>query len=176
MTIKTYPYRPGGFTLIEVLIVLALIGVMTAIAVPSMARYVNNAKVSGAATEMLYGLRAARSQAMATGNVVTFCAASAANSSTCNTSGTADWANGWIMFSTKGGTASEDKRSNQIKGMTITSSQTTVNALTFAAGIGSTSTLTFTLCKTGAGSSTPGRQIVVGTNGKAVIKTYNTCT
>jgi type IV fimbrial biogenesis protein FimT len=63
--------RLSGFTLIEVLIVIALLGIVTALAAPGFASLVQNNRVQAAAGELQRALYYARSEAMSRGvNVV----------------------------------------------------------------------------------------------------------
>lgn len=52
-----------GFTLLEILVVLALIGVVTAIAAPSMQAFLNNQKLSTGQNQVYEGLHQAQSKA-----------------------------------------------------------------------------------------------------------------
>ncbi|OPL12393.1 MAG: hypothetical protein AVO39_04270 [delta proteobacterium MLS_D] len=54
---------PGGFTLVELMIVVALMGIMAAIAAPSFQTYMANNRLNGAARVVMTDLMYARSQA-----------------------------------------------------------------------------------------------------------------
>ena len=61
--------RPqAGFSLIELVVVIGLIGVMVAVAVPGIARYIRNYRIRGAASEVAGALQQARLRAI-TNNV-----------------------------------------------------------------------------------------------------------
>ncbi len=60
--------RSGGFTLIEVVIVVGIIGIVTATAVPSMSRYFENGRGRAAARSVADAFTIARAQAIRTGN------------------------------------------------------------------------------------------------------------
>lgn len=60
--------RGGGFTLIEVAIALAIIGVVTAMALPNVASYLENANGRAAAKSIADAFNFARAQAIRTGN------------------------------------------------------------------------------------------------------------
>ncbi len=63
--------HPSGFTLIEVLVVIALLGIVTALAAPGFASLVQNNRVQAAAGELQRALYYARSEAMSRGvNVI----------------------------------------------------------------------------------------------------------
>ncbi len=63
--------RLSGFTLIEVLVVIALLGIVTALAAPGFASLVQSNRVQAAAGELQRALYYARSEAMSRGvNVV----------------------------------------------------------------------------------------------------------
>lgn len=60
--------RSGGFTLIEVAIALAIIGVVTALTLPNVSRYLENANGRTAAKSIADAFNFARAQAIRTGN------------------------------------------------------------------------------------------------------------
>ena len=60
------PRRAAGVTMIELLVVLSLMGLMAAMAVPMLSGGVSGSELKGAAREVAAGLRFARSDAVAT--------------------------------------------------------------------------------------------------------------
>jgi type IV fimbrial biogenesis protein FimT len=92
-----------GFTLFEVLIVMLIVAVLAAFALPSMRQFVQNQQESSAASGLVSNLNYARSEAIkedlpvAGGAGVTLCASTGAgNPPSCDTT---NWASGWIVLS-----------------------------------------------------------------------------
>ena len=79
-----------GFTLIEAMIVLAVVALLLALAVPSFREFVIRNRLDGASQEFLTSLQLARSEATRRGAQVTLRLAGAA--------GSKDWGSGWTMF------------------------------------------------------------------------------
>ena len=96
--------RADGFTLVELLIGITIIGVLLALGAPSMATYLQNSKIGGAAANVAAGLQMARAEAIRRNGAVEFMLTNAAlgASSVANTA-TAD-ANGrnWIVRAASG--------------------------------------------------------------------------
>jgi type IV fimbrial biogenesis protein FimT len=89
-----------GFTLTELMAALSVLGVLVAIATPSLKQFAANSRISGSANSLVNALAVARSEALHQSTPVTVCAS--ANSQTCVD--TPDWSNGWIVFTDNAGT------------------------------------------------------------------------
>jgi type IV fimbrial biogenesis protein FimT len=79
-----------GFSLIELLVVMAIAAVLLGIGVPNMQQYVVSSRLSTAANDFFTALNLARSEAVRRGAQVTLITNGAANSR--------DWTSGWTMF------------------------------------------------------------------------------
>ena len=86
------PGNPDGFTLVELMVALAVIGILAVIATPSMTDLINNSRVSGQAEELVASLQLARGEAIRRNARVTICAGTGI---VC--SGSTAWAN-WTVF------------------------------------------------------------------------------
>jgi type IV fimbrial biogenesis protein FimT len=62
----------NGFTLVEVLVVMMIVGLLTAAALPAMRRHLANADIRGVAEEMRSGVEQARSEAIRRNTTVRF--------------------------------------------------------------------------------------------------------
>ena len=86
------PGKAEGFTLVELMVTLAVIGILAVIATPSMTNLISNSRVSGQTEEIVASLQLARAEAIRRNARVTVCAGA---STTC--SGSATWSN-WIVY------------------------------------------------------------------------------
>lgn len=86
--------RQQGYTLIELFTTLAVLGVVTALAVPNFRDFVRNNRATEEANALVGALALARSEAVTRGVPVSVCAS--ADNATC--SGDNDWSTGWIVF------------------------------------------------------------------------------
>lgn len=82
----------AGFTLLECLVVVAIVGVVTSLALPSYAQFIDREKISALSDEFAKTVTVARSAAIKSGVPVVLCASS--NGDAC----TADWSAGWMAF------------------------------------------------------------------------------
>ena len=67
----------SGFTLLELLLVVAIAGLLLAIGVPTMGDFVRNARITGAANDVMAALHFTRSEAIKRRLPVTLCASTA---------------------------------------------------------------------------------------------------
>jgi type IV fimbrial biogenesis protein FimT len=85
--------RQSGFTLVELLITLAIAGVLASIAFPNFKTTMQNGRLTTQANDLLGALVFARSQAVSTNRYVTVC--SSTDQTSCSSSNA--WASGWII-------------------------------------------------------------------------------
>lgn len=135
-----------GFTLVELMITLVLVGILATIGVPSFMNLIANNRLTVQTNELVSSLNLARSESIKRNSRVTVCRS--ANGTACG--GT--WNNGWIVFVDGGTAGSVDVGTDEIlrvfssagSSATLTANPTTVNAVQFQ-GIGLTTTVEFTL-------------------------------
>jgi type IV fimbrial biogenesis protein FimT len=89
-------FASRGFGLIELVIVIAIIAILTVIALPSYTRTMQLNRVVTDTNDLLAAMNLARNEAIARGRPVTVCAS--ANGTTCDGTGAADWSGGYIVF------------------------------------------------------------------------------
>jgi type IV fimbrial biogenesis protein FimT len=99
------PYCPpmkksSGFTLIEAVVVVAIIAILTALAAPSFKSLIQSNAMSSNVNSFLSDMRFARSEAVRRGGSVVMCGSKLPESTqSCNaSSATNGWVTGWIVF------------------------------------------------------------------------------
>ena len=85
--------RDDGFTLIELMIAIALVAILLATAVPALDDFTNDARQTGAINDFISSIHLARNTAITTNSRVTMCAS--ASGTNCELT---SWDSGWIVF------------------------------------------------------------------------------
>ncbi len=92
----------AGFTLLESLVVVAIIGALAAYGIPSFMQSLNRASVTSQTSAFASAIRVARSEAIRRGRMVTLCRSSNPEAATpacaVGAGGTTGWASGWVIF------------------------------------------------------------------------------
>lgn len=88
----------SGVTLIELLVTMAIMAVLSALAVPSMRQFVGNWQVSNAVNVFMGSLQLARAEAVKRGRTVRMCRSDNGRSCGAGNNLPDGWTSGWIVF------------------------------------------------------------------------------
>jgi type IV fimbrial biogenesis protein FimT len=87
-----------GFTLVELLVAMAVGAILLAIAIPGYAFLVNTNKLAAVTNELVIALQLARSEAIKRGQRVTVCKSASSSSVSPSCSNAVTWQQGWLVF------------------------------------------------------------------------------
>jgi len=87
-----------GFTLLELMLVVAIASVLLAIAVPAMGNFIRNSRITSAANDVMAGLHFTRSEAIKRRLPVTLCTSASAVTDLNPTCAASPLLTGWIAF------------------------------------------------------------------------------
>lgn len=92
--------RYSGFSLIELMVAVAILAIVAALAAPALQTFVSRSNMRGISADFTLAIQRARTEAINRNQCVGICMSSAtdATSPTCTSSGQ-NWGVGWIVFS-----------------------------------------------------------------------------
>jgi type IV fimbrial biogenesis protein FimT len=153
MTIRrTLPRRSAGFTLMELIVTVTILGILASIAAPSFREMMVDQRVKSASFDMTAALILARSEALKQNGRVTL----------TPSSGTTEWANGWTATGPDGATIGT--QGAYATGITIAGPTSIV--YTRSGRASSATTVTLQVGNSAAGSTVSPRCISVGVTGQ----------
>ena len=149
----------GGFTLVEMMIVIGVLGILIAIALPNFSQWIASERVRGAANDLYTGLMMARSEAMKR-NVQVDVGRSSGSST--------DWSAGWSVKLT-GGTVFQTQDANAAVTIAGPSAGTVSYSYTGRPAAASVDA-EFIVSSTSYASSVPNRYVCITLSGMPVVK------
>ena len=166
--------KQSGTTLLELMLVVAVSGILLTIGIPSFASIVSSGRVTNATNSMVASLHLARSEAIKRNSRTVLCPSTTGN--TCAASG--GWHQGWLVFHDSNNNAALDAGEAVIlsqpgmpDGFRLTGNDLVASYISYAP-VGATRTLsglyqlgTLTVCEA-SGSSVSARRIVISMTGR----------
>lgn len=90
--------RHKGWTLVELLVVITILGILLAIAVPGYVRFANFNRLVSATNDLVTAFQMARSEAIKRGVRVTVCKTDTPMDASPSCDATTSWQQGWLVF------------------------------------------------------------------------------
>lgn len=177
-----------AMTMIEILIVIAILGIVIALALPSMSGFIQVNRVRSTTSEWISSLDYAKTEAITRGYPVSICPIGTPGTTSCGAA-VEDWRNGWLIFANEnnaialpGSTVGLPGASDEllrvvddVTGLTFSSNpgDTAINFITFqSSGFPDPGAGTLILTPTGCVSDNQ-RKIEVSATGRVEVTAQN---
>ena len=163
--------REGGFTLLELMVTIAILAIVLSIGVPSYRGVIMDNRMAAQANLFATSIKLARSNAVKYQRSATVCSSSNFDAAVPTCSSNADWSNGWIVWVDKDRDATTDANEViSVFGPIHNASTLSSGAAAFtydARGFGTTGAADMTLCDSRTAET--GRLIRVNTVGRTNV-------
>lgn len=157
-----------GFTLLEMMVTLAVVAILIMFGIPSMQGFTKNARLSAQSNEFITGIQLARGAAIKQQRNASICVSTTINNTPPTCTGGTDWSVGWVVWvdQDRDGTldTTEVLRIAEPLDGTTTFTSTALGQFTYAATGLVNAADTLTLCDDRDGET--GRQITVTAAGR----------
>lgn len=97
-TMRVHRRRTTGFTVVELMVVTAIIAIIAAFGIPSYNSVTTQNRMAGEINDLSNDVELARSTAISSGQPVVICPSTNPTASTPSCSGSDSWSTGWIVF------------------------------------------------------------------------------
>jgi type IV fimbrial biogenesis protein FimT len=160
--------RATGFTLVELLVTMAIAGILLAIGVPSLQSFLADQAAAASADELAEGVRLARAEATKRGMVVKICASQNTSDASpiCSGKGDNGWLTGWIILDINGNLL---RVQNPMRNIAAVDSAGTTEIQFVANGLSGSGATKFVLTPTGDSDGTRVRNIEVNQQGRVKV-------
>ncbi|SEQ85871.1 type IV fimbrial biogenesis protein FimT [Azotobacter beijerinckii] len=161
--------RLHGFTLVELMVALAVLAILLGVAIPSFSDVTLSSKLRSLANELVASATLGRSEAIKRNAVVTLCASS--DGSTC----TGSWYEGWIVRASDGTVLHAQAAAPSGYRITAIAPDTTsITSIAFQpTGLGAT-TASLTVCRSSPSAGNQERVVEISLTGRTSVKSTTT--
>ncbi len=170
-----------GFTLVELVVTIALVAILTSLAIPSFSEALRQWRRDNTTRGLLTSLQLARTESIKTSRQVIVCPSTDETSCAAST----EWNTGWIVFRDDGGGTAANANNQALDAnepvLKVASAQAGIASLTSTGGVQllqfmpnvlmASPTTTFTVTPTGASSATKVDRITVSRVGRVSVVT-----
>jgi len=155
-----------GFSLIELMVTLAIMIILMAVAIPSFNETMLGSKLTSNANDFVASLNKARSEAIKRNSTVTFCASTCpAGTDPCTCATAGGWDQGWVVLA---GTEILLRHTSMATGLKMTDASNVRSITLQPTGVGATQA-TITLCQNSPSAGSQERVISVSATGRASL-------